>query len=188
METLPAYTPDGTCAVGNKIFHRLFWVYQPGIIGFSFCKPIIQTDGTWLYVKYKGTLLMVVAQDGNNNIFPIAFALVEGDTVEGWSFFLRNLRLHIAPQPNLCLISERHPSIISIYDNIDNGWKNPPSTHVLCTYCSDFMREIKDKTLRKKIVNAGYALSEPSFKHYHEEIRLSNIDAVRWIDSIPLEK
>ena len=52
----------------------------------------------------------------------------------------------------------------------------------------NFMREIKDKTLRKKVVNAGYALSEPSFKHYREEIRLSNEDAVRWIDSIPLEK
>lgn len=34
---------------------------------------------------------MVVAQDGNNNIFPIAFALVEGETSGGWSFFLKNL-------------------------------------------------------------------------------------------------
>ena len=58
-------------------------MYQPGIIGFSFCKPIIQTDGTWLYGKYKGTLLMVVAQDGNINIFSIVFALVEGETAEG---------------------------------------------------------------------------------------------------------
>jgi len=122
METLPAYTPDRMCAVGNRIFHRLFWAYQPCIIGFSFCKPIIQIDGTWLYGKYKGTLLMAVAQDGNNNIFSIAFALVEGETAEGWSFFLRNLRLHVAPQPNLCLISDRHPSIINAYNNIDNGW------------------------------------------------------------------
>jgi hypothetical protein len=36
-----------------------------------------------LYEKYKGTLLMAVTQDGNNNIFPIAFALVEGETAEG---------------------------------------------------------------------------------------------------------
>jgi hypothetical protein len=50
------------------------------------------------------------------------------------------------------------------------------------------MRQIKDKMLRKKVVNAGYTLSEPSFKHYREEIRLSNEDAVRWIDSILLEK
>jgi hypothetical protein len=133
---------------------------------------------------------MEVAQDGNNNIFSIAFSLVEQETAEGWSFFLRNLRLHVAPQPNLCLISDRHPSIISAYNNIDNGWQNPPSTHVLCNrhIAQNFMREIKDKTLWKKVVNAGYTLSEPSFKHYREEIRLSNADAVRWINSIPLEK
>lgn len=34
--------------------------------------------------KYKGTLLMTVTQDdNNNNIFPIAFSLVEGETAGG---------------------------------------------------------------------------------------------------------
>lgn len=36
-----------------------------------------------LYGKYKGTLLMAIAQDDNNNVFLIAFALVEGETVGG---------------------------------------------------------------------------------------------------------
>jgi hypothetical protein len=56
--------------------------------GFAFCNPIIQIDGTWLYGKYKGTLLMAVAQDGNNNVFPIALALVKVKRlVGGVSFF-----------------------------------------------------------------------------------------------------
>jgi hypothetical protein len=42
----------------------------------------VQVDGIWLYQKYKGTLLLVVAQDGNNHIFPVAFAIVEGETKE----------------------------------------------------------------------------------------------------------
>lgn len=75
---------------------------------------------------------MVVAQDGNSNIFPISFTLVEGETVVAWSFFVKNLRLHVAPQPNLCLISDRHPSIESAYKNLENGWQDPPSTHVNC--------------------------------------------------------
>ncbi|WJX88968.1 RING-type E3 ubiquitin transferase [Trifolium repens] len=45
--------------------------------GFAYCKPIVQVDGTWLYGKYKGTLLMATTQDENSNIFPFAFALVE---------------------------------------------------------------------------------------------------------------
>ena len=37
-------------------------------------------------------------------------------------------------------------------------------------------------------MNAGYALTQPSLKHYRNEIRLSNLDAGRWIDNIPMEK
>ncbi|XP_058769110.1 uncharacterized protein LOC131642979 [Vicia villosa] len=82
LETLPTQSQDGTPLEGNGIFHRLFWVFRPCIIGFGFCKTIIQIDGTWLYGKYKGTLLMAVAQNGNNNIFPIAFALVQQRLME----------------------------------------------------------------------------------------------------------
>ena len=30
---------------------------------------------------------MAIAQDGNQNILPIAFAIVEGETVNAWHFF-----------------------------------------------------------------------------------------------------
>jgi len=39
-------------------------------------------------VKYRGILLVTIAQDGRNNIFPIAFTIVEGETVEACFFFL----------------------------------------------------------------------------------------------------
>ncbi|XP_050878068.1 uncharacterized protein LOC127081882 [Lathyrus oleraceus] len=82
LETLPIFSNEGTQISGAGVFHRLFWAFQPCIKGFAFCKPVVQVDGTWLYGKYRGTLLMAVAQDGNRNIFPIAFALVEGETEE----------------------------------------------------------------------------------------------------------
>ncbi|XP_012568750.1 uncharacterized protein [Cicer arietinum] len=97
METILAYNEHGLIN-GMTIFHRLFWAYVPCISAFKFCKPIVQVDGTWLYSKYKGTLLVAVAQDGNDNIIPIAYALVESETKEAWSFFLRNLRSHVTPQ------------------------------------------------------------------------------------------
>ncbi|XP_058784277.1 uncharacterized protein LOC131659052 [Vicia villosa] len=174
LETLPTHAPDGTRVQGNGIFHRLFWAFQPCIRGFAYCKPILQIDGNCLYGKYKGTLLMDVAQDGNNNIFPVAFAIVEGETAAGWSFFLWNLRQYVAPQPELCLISDRHVSIESAYNNPANGWQDPSSTHVYCILpiAQNFMREIKDRHLRKTLVNAGYALTQPTFQHYRSKIVL----------------
>ncbi|XP_058774340.1 uncharacterized protein LOC131648590 [Vicia villosa] len=190
LETLPALSDDGTQIDGCRIFHRLFWAFQPCIKGFAYCKPVVQVDGTWLYGKYKGTLLLAVAQDGNRNIFPIAFALVEGETGDAWSFFLRNLRMHVTPQPNICLISDRHVSIKSAYDNPENGWQCPPSTHVYCirNIAQNFMREIRDKELHKKVINMGYALTESTYNYYRGEIRMSNMDAYNWVENIPREK
>ncbi|XP_050918592.1 uncharacterized protein LOC127136029 [Lathyrus oleraceus] len=190
LETLPIFSNEGTQISGARVFHRLFGAFQPCIKGFAFCKPVVQVDGTWLYGKYRGTLLMVVAQDGNRNIFPITFALVEGETGEAWSFFLRNLRMHVTSQPNLCLISDRHESIKSSYNNPDNGWQHPPSSHVYCIrhIAQNFMREFRDKELRKKIINMGYALNEATYEYYRGEIRKVNIEALQWVDNIPREK
>ncbi|CAK8577466.1 unnamed protein product [Lathyrus sativus] len=46
LESLLAYTPEGTCVDGSRIFSRLFWEFQPCIEGFAFCKLVIQVDGT----------------------------------------------------------------------------------------------------------------------------------------------
>lgn len=50
------------------------------------------------------------------------------------------------------------------------------------------MCEIKDKDLRKIVVNMGYALTEAKFNYYRGEIRRTNNDALSWIDNIPREK
>ncbi|XP_057761939.1 uncharacterized protein LOC130982095 [Arachis stenosperma] len=56
---------------GVRVLHRIFWSFYPFIVAFRHCKPLVQIDGTHLYGKYKGALLVAVAQDGNQNIVPI---------------------------------------------------------------------------------------------------------------------
>lgn len=150
-------TDPSTEVVNETVFKRLFWAFRPCISGFEFCKPIVQIDATWLYGKYKGTLLLAVAQDGNNKIFPIAFAIVEGETKEAWSFFLKNLRQHVTPQANICLISDRHVSIKSAYDDPQNGWHDAQTSHVFCVrhIAQNFMRSFKDVELKKKVEGMG---------------------------------
>lgn len=38
------------------------------------------------------------------------------------------------------------------------------------------------------MVIAGCVLAQPSFQYYHDEIRFSNVYALRWVDNISLEK
>ena len=68
---------SGTC-----IFNSAFWAFDPCIRGFRHCSPMISIDATHLYGKYKGKLLIAMATDGNNEIYPFVFAVVESESTE----------------------------------------------------------------------------------------------------------
>ncbi|RYR74218.1 hypothetical protein Ahy_A02g008850 [Arachis hypogaea] len=85
---------------------KFFRYFFPYIEAFKHCKPFVSMDGTHLYGKYRGILLITAAQ-GNNNILPVAFSLVESETTKSWSFFLSNLRQHVTPHLGILSILDR---------------------------------------------------------------------------------
>jgi len=91
--------PDPSCYITEQVF----WSFGPCIQYFNYCKSVVQVDDTFLIGKYQGTLLTTLAQDGSRNIFPLAFAIVEGETKETLIWFFQFLREHVTPQLNLCL-------------------------------------------------------------------------------------
>ncbi|XP_057548020.1 uncharacterized protein LOC130826447 [Amaranthus tricolor] len=56
------------------------------------CKGLIGVDGAHLKGQYGGTLLSSIALDGNNHLFPIAWAIVSGEDQETWKFFVWHLK------------------------------------------------------------------------------------------------
>ncbi|KAG5536591.1 hypothetical protein RHGRI_024122 [Rhododendron griersonianum] len=69
---------------GCLTFDRLFWTFGQAIEGFKHYRLVISIDGTFLTGKYKGIILVVVSQDAKNQIFPIAFAIVEREDADNW--------------------------------------------------------------------------------------------------------
>ena len=61
----------------EEIFQRVFWAFALSIKGFTHCRLVLSIDGTHLYKKYKGTLLIAMGCDGNNQLFPFAFSNIE---------------------------------------------------------------------------------------------------------------
>lgn len=57
----------------------------------SGCKSIIRIDGFHLKGQCKGQLLTAVGVDGNDEIFPLAYAIVEIKSKESWIWFLQLL-------------------------------------------------------------------------------------------------
>jgi len=63
---------------------RVFWAFGPAIEGFKHCRPVMSIDATHLYGKYKGKILIALGVDGNGQIYPVAYALVQEETKAGW--------------------------------------------------------------------------------------------------------
>ncbi|XP_057532847.1 uncharacterized protein LOC130810730 [Amaranthus tricolor] len=55
------------------------------------CRRIIGVDGAHLKGPFPGVLMTDVGKDGNNNIFPVPWAVVETENVESWTWFLNLL-------------------------------------------------------------------------------------------------
>nr|KYP54034.1 hypothetical protein KK1_000200 [Cajanus cajan] len=191
-QTRPLYNQQGEMVHHYVQFHRVFWTFKPCIDGFKYCKPIVQLDGTFLYGKYKGTLLEAVAQDGNNKIFPIAFAIVEGETADAWFLFLHYLKIHVCPQDDLCLISDRHESMKAAYARQGSGWTPDNSVHVFCIrhIAQNLMRHFKNTERKKLIINMAYGMTEPRFNYYYNTLTSEpEIEGViEWLNTIPKEQ
>ncbi|XP_015960141.1 uncharacterized protein LOC107484044 [Arachis duranensis] len=167
-------------------FHRVFWTFPPCIEAFHHCKPLISIDGTHLYGKYGGTLLVAIAQDGNSNILPVAFALVEGENAESWSFFLSHLREHVTPQPGLLVISDRHNGIKATVDASDEGWLPPSAYRAFCIrhVAANFALTFKGKDARRLLVNAAYAKTEVEFYYWFDILRSEDPAMCDWANRI----
>ncbi|KAG9450469.1 hypothetical protein H6P81_010434 [Aristolochia fimbriata] len=82
-------TTDDGVREGNFVqFDRAFWAFRPAIHRFQFCRPFISVDGPHLYGKYKGCLLIATSFDGDNRLFSLAFALVEKENIDTWTWFI----------------------------------------------------------------------------------------------------
>ncbi|RYR08881.1 hypothetical protein Ahy_B05g076746 isoform F [Arachis hypogaea] len=167
-------------------FHRLFWTFPPCIEAFRHCKPLVSIDGTHLYGKYGGTLLIAIAQDGNSNILPVAFALVEGENAESWTFFLSHLRQHVTPHPGLLVISDRHNGIKSALEAPDGGWLPPSAYRAFCIrhVAANFALTFKGKDARRLLVNAAYAKTEVEFDYWFDILRSEDPAMCEWANRI----
>ncbi|XP_060960983.1 uncharacterized protein LOC133031490 [Cannabis sativa] len=92
-------------------FKYCFWSLAACRRGFKFCRPVISIDGTFLKTRFGGTILVAVAYDANNQLFPIAFAIVDSENHDSWKYFLQKLKEAIGEVENLVFVSDRHQSI-----------------------------------------------------------------------------
>jgi len=72
----------------GPVFFRMYVCFNACKTAFvRHCRPLIGLDGCFLKGRYGVQLLTAVGKDGNNQMIPIAFAIVEAETRDSWSWF-----------------------------------------------------------------------------------------------------
>ncbi|GJU25458.1 pentatricopeptide repeat-containing protein [Tanacetum coccineum] len=74
------------------------------------CRRVIALDGCFLKNPNVGEILMAIGRDGNNHVFPVAWAVVNVENKDNWSWFLELLGedLELPTGNGLTLMSDQH--------------------------------------------------------------------------------
>ncbi|KAL0927844.1 hypothetical protein M5K25_002059 [Dendrobium thyrsiflorum] len=168
-------------------FQRLFWAFGPSITGWTYCRPVLSLDGTFLLGKYRGTLLSAIGMDANNGLYPLAFAIVESECTESWIWFLRQLNELVPVVTNrqhLCIISDRHAGIVrGCRENF------PSAAH---KHCLRHLRENFKKAIRrmglgdveficKKMYTAGNTDDIHVYNRCMSDIKKIKVEIHQWL-------
>ncbi|XP_019161841.1 PREDICTED: uncharacterized protein LOC109158380 [Ipomoea nil] len=122
---------DLTDMSGHSRFLRLYMCWEACKKGFQLCRPIIGVDGCHLKSATRGQMLIAIGIDGNDSIFPLAYAIVEGETKQSWCWFLEFLKTDLSigdhNEEEFTFISDKQKGLLEAFED-----KLPRSEHRFC--------------------------------------------------------
>ncbi|EYU31645.1 hypothetical protein MIMGU_mgv1a001707mg [Erythranthe guttata] len=170
----------------DSSFRRFFVSFHASISGFHQCRPLLFLDSTLLYSKYQGTLLAATAADGNDDFFPVAFAVVDEETEDNWNWFLTELKSALSTSEQITFVSDFQKgiknSLIEIFGN-----------ECYHGYCLRSLAEKLNKDLKGQFSHdarrlmvqdfyaAAYAPKIEVFERCAENIKAISIEAYDWV-------
>ncbi|KAK9282883.1 hypothetical protein L1049_011108 [Liquidambar formosana] len=153
-------------------FKRFFAPFYACIHGFAYCRPMLFVDGTFFKSRYKGQLLAATAKDGNQGLFPVAFAVVDAKSKDNWRWFFENLCEIVGDARQLTFISDRNNGLKLTLQKIF-----PTAYHAYCLH--HLKMNLRDKvrgykSFKDRMVflfrECAYAPSEHKFEEKLSEL------------------
>lgn len=188
LETNPGSVAILYTSVDTK-FRRLFVSYHASLHGFeNGCRSLIFLDRIPLKSNNQCKLLAAASVDGNDSIFPVAFAVVEDETCASWLWFLAQLKCALAKPRPITFISNRQKGLDEAVAQVF-----PDSHHSYCLQelIEDFKAELKKgpwsqqqkDSMADDFTRAAQACTIEDFESSMESIRSISGDVADWVMS-----
>ncbi|GJW12906.1 uncharacterized protein Tco_1578733 [Tanacetum coccineum] len=128
----------------------------------------------------QGELLAAIGRDGNNQIYPIAWAVVQVESTESWEWFVKSLAkdLGLADGHGITFISDGHKGLIQAVRRVV-----PRVEHRLCArhIYANFSKVYSGVLFRNLFWQASKASYHQKFKNTMEEIKTASIGAYQYL-------
>ncbi|KAK1268757.1 hypothetical protein QJS04_geneDACA013777 [Acorus gramineus] len=169
------YTVDDV----DHSFQRFFVCFKASSSGFiNGCRPFIGLDGCHLKSKYLGSLLAATAMDGNSGLFPVAYAIVEGENSSSWQWFLEYLHEAIGNVNGLVFMSDRGKGL-------DDAVKIvfPQAEHRACMrhLYKNFKRKYPGEFLERLVWSAARAYTPQWHAEFMRQIEVVSKEALNYL-------
>ena len=207
--------PGSTCHLdvkpgdnGQICFQRLYMCFKGVKDGWiAGCRKVIGLDGCFITHTCKGQLLTAMGRDGNNQMFPIAWAVVDVENKNNWCWFLSLLSddLNLSNGLGVTVISDAHKVIpifvllnalkLTLYINTDytmfcmqglieavKTWL-PQAEHRHCTrhLYANFKRKWNGLEYRRLFWGAASSTIEQNFNNKMNEIKQLDEEAHKYL-------
>ncbi|WMV23034.1 hypothetical protein MTR67_016419 [Solanum verrucosum] len=129
---------EGTFKNGKKMFQGFYICFDAMKKSFlAGCRKCIGLDCCFLKGVSKGQLLVVVCKDENNQMLPLAWAVVEVENKFTWAWFVKLLKedLQLGDGTHITIISAMQKGLeISITDHLPNVEHRMCARHILANW------------------------------------------------------
>nr|XP_020189913.1 uncharacterized protein LOC109775596 [Aegilops tauschii subsp. strangulata] len=147
-------------------FKYMFYCLHASKQGFlNGCRPFIGLDGCFIKLTTGQQILAAIGRDGNNNIYPIAFGVVDKEDSESWTWFLTHLRCCIGSGSKFgtyTIISDRQKGLLKAINEV---FPDSPQRYCLRHIYANFQSAgFRGAELKKLVDQASYSFT----KHGHE--------------------
>ncbi|KAK9921892.1 hypothetical protein M0R45_030385 [Rubus argutus] len=169
-------------------FHRMYVCLAACKDGWiKGCRPIIGLDGCHIKGQHPGQILSAVGIDGNNGMFPVAYAVVEVENTETWKWFLEYLiwDLKMENPRSYTFITDKQKGLgIAIADLM------PGAEHRHCVrhLYNNFKCKHSGEGLKQTLWNAARSSTLVWYNRNMDAMKTQSEDARKWFEDKPPEQ
>ncbi|XP_033148589.1 uncharacterized protein LOC117134391 [Brassica rapa] len=146
------------------------------------CRPIIGLDDAFMKWDIKGQMLAAVGRDGDNRIFPIAWAVVEVEDNPNWLWFVQLLKndLELEDGSNCTIISDKHRGILNaVHEELPKAEHRMCARHIL----ENWKKTNKDIELERLFWKIARSYTPAAFRDNVEALKKYNVGAYESLQS-----